>query len=208
MRRIKITAGIFLLIFTAVAMVGTADYIKAQERQQEIAGKVLRFHVRANSDAGEDQNLKLKVRDAVGVLLSEKLRDVTDLEACKRVVNDNMRGIVCAAERVIEQEGYDYPVEAYLAKVDFPDKTYGMYTFPAGRYEALELVIGSGTGHNWWCVMYPNMCFAGSGYEEIEDGAKDSLERALEPEEYRSLMENKNYKIRFKFLTFLNKYFE
>ncbi len=208
MRRMRLLAGIFALVLTAAAMVGTTDYIKAQENQRDIAEKVLRFHVRANSDTDADQSLKLKVRDEVGVLLSEKLRDVSGLEECKKVVAANMKEIVSAAERVIEGEGYDYPVEAYIAKVDFPDKTYGMYTFPAGSYEALELVIGSGIGHNWWCVMYPNMCFAGSGYEVIEEDAKESLERALEPDEYKSLMENKNYKIRFKYLKFLNKYFE
>ena len=91
-------------------------------------------------------------------------------------------------------------MQASLTVTDFPEKTYGDYTFPAGKYEALEVVIGDGGGHNWWCVMYPNLCFFNSVYEVVDDEAKASLQRALTPEEYKSLMENKNYEVKFALL--------
>lgn len=203
MRR-KIIAGVLCLMLMAGAMNQTKEYIERGQVQQEIAEKVLRFHVRANSDTPEDQSLKLKVRDAVGSQMSEYLSEVTNLKACRSTVDAHLGDIVKTAEDVIAQEGYAYPVEAYVAKVDFPDKTYGEYTFPAGSYEALEVVIGSGTGHNWWCVMYPNMCFSGSGYEVVEKDAKKSLQKTLSEEEYKTLMEEKNYTVKCKYLKFLN----
>jgi stage II sporulation protein R len=169
-----------------------------QERMvEEIAGKVIRFHVLANSDAQADQDLKLKVRDAVGSFMQPKLSGVSDINASRQAVKENLSGIEETAQEVIAQEGYTYDVQASLTVTDFPEKTYGDYTFPAGKYEALEVVIGDGGGHNWWCVMYPNLCFFNSVYEVVDDEAKESLQRALTPEEYKSLMENKNYEVKF-----------
>lgn len=200
----KIVGRVLCLLFLAVLMMGMDQYIERQENQKEIAEKILRFHVRANSDAAEDQELKLQVRDAVGNFMSTRLKGVSDISECREIVNRNLGEIVETAADVIKECGYEYPVEAYVAQVDFPDKTYGEYTFPAGTYEALELVIGAGAGHNWWCVMYPNMCFAGSGYEVVEKDARESLEHTLTQEEYESLMENKNYTVKCKYLKFLN----
>ena len=151
------------------------------------------------------QALKLKVRDAVGSYMAPKMKEASDVEDCERIVEENMQKITAAAEEVIREEGYDYTVTAQLGDAKFPVKTYGAYTFPAGTYEALNLVIGAGEGHNWWCVMYPNMCFSGEEYEVVDREAKEALEQALTPEEYASLMENKNYEVSFKYLTFLNK---
>ena len=172
--------------------------------QQEIAEKVVRFHVIANSDTKEDQALKLKVRDAVGGYMSEKLCGVTSKKECLAVISENEAKIRKTAEQVVAQEGYDYPVETFIKEVKFPVKSYGEYTFPAGNYEALEVVIGAGCGHNWWCVMYPNMCFSGSVYEVVEEDAKESLEEVLSPEEYKEVLSSGNYKVQFKYLSFLN----
>ena len=94
------------------------------------------------------------------------------------------------------------PSDVVHHNIDFPEKTYGPYTFQAGNYEALEVVIGEGEGHNWWCVMYPNLCFFNSTYEVVDAEAEKSLEQILTPEEYQSLMEDKNYEIKFAFLDF------
>ena len=110
---------------------------------------------------------------------------------------ENLSAIEEQAEKVISEEGYTYTVSARLANTDFPEKTYGPYTFQAGNYEALEVTIGNGEGHNWWCVMYPNLCFFNSTYEVVDEEAEKSLERVLTPEEYKSLMEDKNYQVKF-----------
>ena len=204
----KIMTGILCLMLMAGAMGQTKAYIERQKVQQELAEKVLRFHVRANSDSPDDQALKLKVRDAVGSRMTDYLDGVQTRRDCIGVVNEHLDDIVTAAETVITEEGYSYPIEAYVTTVDFPDKTYGEYTFPAGSYQALEVIIGSGTGHNWWCVMYPNMCFSGNGYEVVGQNAKESLQSTISDKEYRTLMEEKNYTVKCKYLKFLNPYLE
>lgn len=185
-------------ILVAVAALSCCGIWQYRQRMtEEIAGKVIRFHVLANSDTQADQDLKLKVRDAIGSYMQPRLLGISDIETSRRIIKENLPEIAETAEGIIAQEGYTYDVDASLTVTDFPEKTYGDYTFPAGRYEALEVVIGNGGGHNWWCVMYPNLCFFNSAYEVVNTEAEKSLQRALTPEEYKTLMEGKNYEVRF-----------
>lgn len=179
------------------------QYGRNLRMQEDIAGKVLRFHVLANSDSREDQALKLAVRDAVGVEMAEVLAGAGDREACEKIINANLNQIKATAERVVEEWGLDYEVEAALEEVDFPVKIYGDYTFPAGKYEALRVVIGEGEGHNWWCVMYPNMCFSGSVYEVVDEEAEEKLREVLDEEEYETVLSSGDYEVRLKCLDFL-----
>jgi stage II sporulation protein R len=195
------------LLVTVSAIVLVGHHFENQYTQEEIAEKILRFHVIANSDSREDQELKLKVRDAVGLYMKKELENVKDKKEAEQKAALNLKEIEKIAKKTIENEGKSYPVNAMIAQVDFPVKTYGEYSFPAGTYEALEVVIGEGSGKNWWCVMYPNMCFQGSMYEVIDEKAETSLREVLTQEEYDSIIENGDYKIRFKYLTFLNRYF-
>ena len=172
--------------------------------QKGIAEKIIRFHVIANSDAKEDQDLKLAVRDAVGIHMSELLKDVSDRSSSEIVIWKNMENMKQTAKKVITDKGFDYDVDICLKETDFPVKTYGAYTFPAGNYEALEIIIGAGKGHNWWCVMYPNMCFSDTMYEVIDEDAKSSLKKVLSDDEYQKVLESGDYKVRFRYLTFLN----
>ena len=180
------------------------QYVKNQRIQEQIAGKVLRFHVLANSDTAEDQNLKLAVRDAVGSRMAELLSDVPDREACEQVVEARLPEIAETAQAVVREAGYEYEVHAAIEETEFPSKTYGKFTFPEGKYEALRVVIGEGEGHNWWCVMYPNMCFEGSMYEVVDESAGEELKKVLSKEEYRAVLEEGNYKVRCRYLTFLD----
>ena len=183
-------------------------YQKRECLQAELADKILRFHVRANSDSEADQALKLKVRDAVGGYMQEKMEQVDSLSECEIVVREALPEITAVAEREIAENGYDYPVRAQLAETEFPVKTYGGYTFPSGSYEALEITIGEGNGHNWWCVMFPNMCFENSMYEEVDEDAEEALREVLTDEEYEAVLSSGNYRVRFKYLSFLNSFFE
>ncbi len=203
----KYRKSVLYVCFGAAVLLASVlgvQYGKQVRLQQEIAEKILRFHVRANSDSEEDQQLKLEVRDAVGALLGERMKAASDRSACEDVIRTSMDEVVETAERVIEAEGCDYNVTAQLAMVDFPVKTYGDYTFPAGTYEALEIVIGEGEGHNWWCVMYPNMCFSDSVYEVVDEDAKESLRKVLTEEEYREVFTEGDYQVRFRYLPFLD----
>lgn len=190
---------ISMILVVGILAFSAAYQYRSKSLQQNIAKRILRFHVIANSDTKEDQALKLKIRDSIGGYLQEQLKGVDSLEECEAVVNDNLAQIEDCARTVMEQEGYDYPVEAMVANVDFPVKTYGMYTFPAGNYEALEVVIGEGAGQNWWCVMYPNLCFANSVYEVIDENSKEELRAVLTEEEYAEIMAEGEIQVKFKY---------
>lgn len=203
----NILEAVFLLLILSCGILWKYQEYCLQQTQQDIAGKILRFHVRANSDGSADQALKLKVRNAVGAYMQKELADVDNLSECTAVVQSSLAAVVQAAEQEIAQEGYDYPVTAQIETVEFPEKTYGDYTFPAGDYLALNVVIGSGKGRNWWCVMYPNMCFHGAVYEVVDEDAEKSLKRVLSEDEYDAVLKSRQYKIRFKYLDFLNQLF-
>lgn len=198
---LKRTATCMALL--VIATIGAYHY--SQERlAQELSEKIIRFHVRANSDSQADQDLKLLVRDAVGAYMHRELAGITDAKESRAKIAQDIPAIITAAENAITEQGYDYPVTATLTHTRFPQKTYGSYTFPAGEYEALQLTIGQGKGKNWWCVMYPNMCFSGSVYEVIDEEAGESLKQVLTTEEYEAIMESGDYEVKLKWLSFLN----
>lgn len=205
--RSPVKEGIFvkkflLLVVAAACVIAGGKQYQQYKMTEEIAEKIIRFHVLANSDTEEDQKLKLEVRDAIGAFMQPRLSNVTDIEDSRQIVRESIPDIEQKAEEVITENGYTYTVSATLSNIDFPEKTYGPYTFQAGNYEALEVVIGKGEGHNWWCVMYPNLCFFNSTYEVVDEEAEKSLERILTPEEYQSLMEDKNYEVKFAIVDF------
>lgn len=173
--------------------------------QPSIASKILRFHVLANSDSSGDQAVKEKVRDAVGIYLQPYLKDTDSLEETRQIVNSKMEEIIRIAKQTLEQNGYDYEVSARITNADFPEKSYGAYTFPKGTYEALQITIGKGAGQNWWCVLYPNMCFRGSVFEVVEEEAGEALQEVLSPWEYADVFNSGKVQIRFKFLEFFKR---
>ena len=170
--------------------------------QPSIASKVLRFHVLANSDSVADQAVKEEVRDAVGVYLQPLLEEAESLEETKQIIGKNIRGVIQVAEETLSKNGYDYKVTAQITRTNFPEKSYGAYTFPKGEYEALQIVIGEGAGQNWWCVLYPNMCFRGSVFEVVEEEAGEALREVLSPWEYADVFDSGKVELRFKFLEF------
>ena len=170
---------LFSLIFGAHWTKGYSEMI-----QNGIAAKVVRFHVLANSDSEADQNLKLAVRDRVlqeyGDLLEtceNKEETLTALEHAKQEICET------AAKEVVAQ-GYDYPVRVSIVREEFPFKKYDDLIFPAGVYDALRIEIGEAEGQNWWCVLYPQMCFvdAAGGYSTEESPRK--RENTLTEEEF------------------------
>lgn len=190
------------LVFSCYA---AADRYVKHRTTQAISDKVLRFHVIASSDDEDDQRRKLLVRDRVGEWMGPKLENVKDRSDCEAIVEQNKIQIKALAEQALAEDGRPETVQVRLADVDFPVKVYGDYEFPAGRYRALQIIIGEGGGHNWWCVMYPNLCFSGESYDVTGDGARKSLEELLTPAEYHALLKRGKYKLGFKYLKALPK---
>nr|WP_305146774.1 stage II sporulation protein R [Blautia marasmi] len=158
------------------------------EVQQGIAKEIFRLHVVANSDTEEDQNLKLHVKTKIVDYLEGILGEDRSLEATREAVKTHLDEIEEAAGQVIADEGYDYPVAAAVEKTYFPDKTYGDCTFPAGEYEALNVKIGKAEGHNWWCVLYPSLCFLDESHGIVSEEKKEDLREVLTEEEFLTIL--------------------
>lgn len=125
-----------------------------------IRQSMIRLHVLANSDTAEDQALKLQVRDALIVEGAELLKGVNTREAAEKRIQNALPLLQKTAEQCVRENGASYAVKATLTDAYFTTRTYESGTFPAGRYQTLQITIGEGKGKNWWCVMYPPLCIA------------------------------------------------
>lgn len=172
---------------------------KVSSVQQKLAGEVLRFHVLANSDCEKDQKLKMKVKERVISYMKEQLPNAESVEMTKAWTRSHAGDLEKVAQEVVWEEGYTYSVKAELTTSYFPDKTYGDVMFPAGWYEALRIEIGSAQGKNWWCVLYPNLCFLDAVHAVVPEEGKRELETVLEEEEYEMVTATSKFKIKWFF---------
>lgn len=199
----KTVNRVLFVVCTLLLLTGcylfAANAVRARQ-VEAISDKVLRFHVIAKSDSENDQRRKLLVRDSVGAWMELKLQHAKDRADCEQIIDENMDQIRAVAEQTLEQDGEAEQVRVQLANVEFPDKVYGDYTFPAGTYRALQIIIGDGEGHNWWCVLYPNLCFSSEGYDVTGEKAKQELTQVLSATEYQTLLREHRYRLRFRFL--------
>lgn len=166
--------------------------------ERDIAKNILRLHIVANSDDPADQALKLKVRDRIIAYLSEKVDKSYDLVQTKQAVAQNLDGIKQIAESEIKAEGYTYPVNAQIGTFPFPTKHYDNFSLPRGNYEALRVAIGSGTGQNWWCVLYPNLCFV-DGVVAMPDSSQEKLHGVLTEDEISLISDTGKLPVKIKF---------
>lgn len=173
-----------------------------REIQAGIAEEIFRLHVIANSDSKEDQELKMEVKNSVVECLEKNLGEEADLEETRSWVLENLSKIQETAGRTVKNMGKTYPVTACVEKTYFPDKTYGDCTFPAGEYEALNVRIGRGEGKNWWCVLYPSLCFIDDTWGIVTGDKKEELKELLTEEEFQRILgnqaEKKKVRIGFK----------
>ena len=132
------------------------------ETGNEIRSETLRLHIIANSDSEEDQQLKLKVRDAVLEATGELFAEVSGKTEAVAAAEYSANDIKEIAEKTIAEEGFDYPVQVEVTEMWFETRSYDGFTLPAGDYDAVRIIIGEGEGKNWWCVMYPALCIPGA----------------------------------------------
>ena len=184
-------AELALLIGAAVFLL---TGVWALNTQRDLADRVVRLHVLANSDTEEDQALKLRVRDAVLDRTTEILEQSADRESAEALLRESLPELEALAEETVRANGYDYAVTAELADMAFPTKEYDGFALPAGEYLALRILIGEGAGQNWWCVVFPPLCTAASA-----DVPETALAAGL-TEDQVSLMteEDSGYVLKFK----------
>lgn len=128
---------------------------------------VVRFHVRANSNASEDQSVKLKVRDGIVEYAKALTKDCKNSHEAAKKLEENFGVIEAIADRILLENGFGYTSSARLVRERFPEKDYGGVTFPEGVYTALRLELGKGEGDNFWCVLFPPICLASSCTEDV-----------------------------------------
>ncbi len=178
-KRIKRIA--FCLILAAFVWAGSV----LADRQQ-LNEQLIRFHVVANSDSQMDQAVKLKVRDAVIQSLQSAMEDLSDQEAAKAYLQENLRKIQDIANETLQREGFSETAFVTLCKETFDTRQYDTFTLPAGVYDSLRIVIGEGKGHNWWCVVFPALCLPATseGFDAVAAGAgfSETLNETLQQE--------------------------
>lgn len=167
--------------------------------QQQIATQVLRFHIRANSDTVADQQKKLRIKQSLLEWLTPILSENTSRSETIQCIRKNLPDIRKEATRMAAPE----PVTVTLQKEWFPEKTYGTCTFPEGIYDALRVDIGQAKGHNWWCVLYPSLCFADALEPSMTEEGEEKLQQVLDEDAYDLLLHPQKLKIRFRLEFFL-----
>lgn len=190
-----------LILFNLIGSVSYGQALKVDEELQyeEIVDKIIRFHVLANSDTDEDQKLKLKVRDEVINYISPKLKDSKSLEESRKIVLENKDIMEEISEKVIKENGYDYEVTSMLSRENFPDKVYGDLIFPQGEYEAYRILIGKAKGQNWWCVMFPPLCFVDETKNIVDSTEiKEDIENGIKKDENKIKFKSKLFEALFK----------
>ncbi len=200
-----------LPIFIVSIIVGLAyAYITSKPNndistiQQGISHKIIRFHVIANSDSDADQALKLKVKEAVVNYTAELLCNSKSISETEDLLSSHTNDIISIANNVISENDYDYPVTAEITDTYFPTKSYGSYTFPPGTYRAFQIKIGEAKGKNWWCVLYPPLCFIDISHGTVNPESEELLKETLTTDEFQAVSDEYTVKYRFKYLTFLN----
>jgi len=206
MKKIRIRLIILILSFISVISIMTisinGEMKKIDTMSLDYKEKLIRFHVLANSDSKEDQDLKLKVRDEIIEYLQPKLINSSSIEQSEEIIISEYENLERISKNIIEKNGYNYDVKVGIEYSTFPTKQYSNVVLPSGEYKALKIVIGSGQGKNWWCVMFPPLCFVDEQKGIIDKETDERLREVLTEEEYEMITQkNKTEvsKVKFKF---------
>lgn len=170
-----------------------------------LSHSAIRFHILANSDSVSDQALKMRVKESVVNYIYEKTGDFKTVDEVKNFILNNDKTIKSMATKAIADNGYDYTVSSTFGFSDFPVKTYGDVIFPKGTYTSYTIKIGNGKGHNWWCVLYPPLCFVDVSTGVLPDNSKKKLRDSLSDTQYHTVTK---YNFKFKYLKFFNNLYQ
>lgn len=205
-KKLKIKKLILIILILGVTVSVLAfPKLKSKNSSESIKDKLIRFHVIANSDSAEDQALKRRIRDKIIEKMSAAFEGVESIEQSKQIIEEYIKEIEETAKEEIIKSGKAYDVKAELGEFGFPTKNYGIISLPAGKYQALRVVIGKGQGANWWCVLFPPLCFVDITQGLTSEKTKAELKRALTEEETKKILsqkepDNVSVEVKFKFL--------
>ena len=184
-----------LLLIVSVLFLLLSAYSYVNAVSNNLADSVFRLHVIANSDSKEDQELKYKVRDKFIEYMNTLTNDINSKEEVIEIAKTHLEDFKEIAQNVVKENGYNYDVNLEIGNFSFPTKTYGDISFPAGFYDALKVEIGKAEGQNWWCVMFPPLCFVDVTSGVVPEESKENLEENLGDEEYELISDTENNSI-------------
>lgn len=199
-----------ILIFLYIVLL---SFNYSQAISYNLSDSVFRLHIIANSDSSADQELKLKVRDNIIEYMNTLTSSSSDKKDVISMVNNHLDSFKEIALNTIKENGYNYDVNIEIGNFHFPTKSYGDISFPAGNYDSLKIEIGDAIGQNWWCVLFPPLCFVNSSTGVVPDDSKNTLKENINSESYEIISEGNNsndntsdIKIKFKIIEFFNNF--
>ena len=196
--------NIFIIMLLLILYVLFSAFSYASTISKDISESVFRLHVIANSNSEEDQNLKYIVRDALISYMNNISKDASSKEEAISIARSHKDDFYNIAIDTIKDNGFDYDVKISIGNFSFPTKKYGDISLPAGYYDALKVEIGNASGENWWCVMFPPLCFVDVSSGVVPDESKDAMKENLTEEEYSIISSNDNdIKVKFKIIEML-----
>ena len=204
MKKLKI----FVILIVLVSIfIFTCAYSYVLAISDNLYNSIFRLHVIANSDSEGDQTLKYIVRDGLIDYMNNNCNNLFNKDEVVMYAKNNISNLQKVAEDIIQEQGYNYPVTVEIGNFEFPTKKYGDITFPAGFYDALRVKIGESSGKNWWCVMFPPLCFVETTTGIIPDSSKELLQNSLSDESFIIVSESNssNVAIKFKIVEFFEK---
>ena len=187
---------ILVILFTIFIVFSAGSYAKSVST--DLSSSVFRLHVIANSDSAQDQELKYKVRDALISYMNTLSMDLSNKDDVIKTTKENLIAFKNIAKDVIAENGFDYDVNVEVGNFEFPTKTYGDISLPSGYYDALRVKIGNSQGQNWWCVMFPPLCFVDVSSGVVPDESKENLQENLSDEDYSVISDDSGI-TKFKF---------
>lgn len=194
----KVKYSLILIILLSIYIfISAISYVTAVSNNLE--NSLFRLHVIANSDSEEDQNLKYIVRDKLIEYMNTISVNATNKAEAIEIAKQHTDEFHEIAKQTIIDNGYNYDVTVEIGNFSFPTKTYGDISIPAGFYDALRVKIGEAKGQNWWCVMFPPLCFVNVSSGIVPDESKKVLEEELSTEEYNLISKTDSSEIKFKF---------
>ncbi len=188
---------VLIVLFSIYVFIWAFSYVNAVS--SNIADSVFRLHVIANSDTEEDQNLKYLVRDALIEYMNFISNGSATREEAISLANSHKNDFYKIAKQVIIDNGYNYDVNINIGNFAFPTKNYGDISLPAGYYDALKVEIGNASGQNWWCVMFPPLCFVDISSGVVPEESKETIKNSLPDEEYNLVSNTQSADVKFKF---------
>lgn len=199
-RAVLAVASVLFALYAAFSLTYFAGSCK------NISESVVRLHILANSDSERDQSVKLAVRDALLKRNTELLTKGITKENAERYFEASKDELQKTANDVLKERGFDYSAEIKLCSEIYPTREYGELTFPAGEYTSVKVVLGSGKGHNWWCVMFPPLCVPAATGEIEESG--EELSCYLDKNGEKIVTSGEKYKVKFKLLEWFEEIFK